>query len=130
MPDEIAEVAQQAAIWYFTNYLENNTANSQTYNVKDQFLALVCSNGKTNTNSQQWLSLENEIFNVETDVNNYVATVGKWKQEQAAILCEYLIDAANNYAKNAATETTGSPLTISPATANIAEKKVDSKITM
>ena len=127
LPDEIVEVAQQAAIWYFTNYLENNTANSQTYNVKDQFLALVCSNGKTNTNSQQWLSLENEIFNVETDVNNYVATVGKWKQEQAAILCEYLIDAANNYAKNAATETTGSPLTISPATANIAEKKVDSK---
>ena len=42
---------------------------------------------------------------METDVNNYVATVGKWKQEQAAILCEYLIDAANNYAKNANTET-------------------------
>ena len=124
LPDEMVEVAQQAALWYFTNYLENNTNNSQTYNVKDYLLNLVSSNGATTTNTSNWTMMDN----IKVKVNSTVeASVGTWKQEQAAILCQYLIDAANNYAKNADTETTGSPLTITPATANIAEKKVDSK---
>ena len=127
LPDEMVEVAQQAAIWYFTNYLENNSGNSTTYDVKSQWLPLLTSNGTTNTNSNQWISLENEMFNVETNVKDYNARIGAWKQEQAAILNQYLIDAANNYAANSTTETTGSPLTITPATVEISEKKVDSK---
>lgn len=129
LPDEMVEVAQQAAIWYFTNYLDNNnnTTSSETYNVKDQFLPLLCSNGTTNTNTNQWLSLENAAFDEETDVTDKEAKVGAWKQEQAAILCQYLIDAANNYAASSTTEITGSPLTISPSTANVTEKKVNNK---
>ena len=121
----MVEVAQQAAIWYYTNYKDNNSNNSNTYNVKDQFLPLLCSNGTTETNSNQWKSMENEIFNVPTYVENKSAEVGKWKQEQAAILCSYLIDAADNYAKNSAQETTGSPLTITPSVPNVQEKSVD-----
>ena len=127
LPDEMVEVAGQTALWYFTNYLENNSKNSETYNVKDQWLPLLCSNGTAVTNTNQWDSLESETFNVETDVNNKKAEVGKMKQEQAAIVCQYLIDAANQYASSSEAETTGSPLTITPATANIEEKRVDSK---
>ena len=127
LPDEMVEVATQSALWYFTNYLENNSGKSETYNVKDQWLPLLCSNGTTNTNTNQWKSLESETFNVDTNVNEVKAEVGKWKQEQAAILCQYLIDAANKYAENSDTETTGSPLTISPATAEVQEQKIDTK---
>lgn len=125
LTDDMVEVAQQAAIWYYTNYKDNNSNNSNTYNVKDQFLPLLCSNGTTETNSSQWKPMKNEMFNVPTDVENKSAEVGKWKQEQAAILCSYLIDAADNYAKNSAQETTGSPLTITPSVPNVQEKSVD-----
>ena len=64
LPDEMVEVAGQTALWYFTNYLENNSQNSQTYNVKDQWLPLLCSNGTTVTNTNQWKSLESETFKV------------------------------------------------------------------
>ena len=125
LSDELVEVAQQAALWYYTNYKDNNSANSNTYNVKEQGLQLVCSNGTTNTNSLTWKSLENEIFNVDTDVTDYKAPVGKWEQEQATILCWYLIDAADNYA-NAVDNTSGNPLKIN-STTNIGEKKVENK---
>ena len=132
LTDDIVEVAQQAAIWYFTNYLENNSANSETYNVRTQGLNLVCSNGTTETNSHNWKPLEDDTFSVDTDMwedqaNNRrrKASVGKWKQEMATILCWYLIDAANNNASSAGQESTGNPLTIAPDVANINEKKVN-----
>ena len=128
LTDDIVEVAQQAALWYYTNYLENNSANSETYNVKTQGLRLVCSNGTTNTNSTNWLPLEDNAFEVDTymwedQANNKrkKAEVGKWQQEMATILCWYLIDAANNYATTA---TTGTPLTISPAQSEANKKTV------
>lgn len=68
LTDDIIEVAQQAAIWYFTNYLENNSENSETYNVRTQGLNLVCSNGTTETNSHNWKPLEDDIFSVETNM--------------------------------------------------------------
>ena len=119
LPDDMVEVAQQAAIWYYTNYKDNNSNNSNTYNVKDQFLPLLCSNGNTENNSGNWTPMEN-IKTSDGDVD-----IGKWKQEQAAILCSYLIDAADNYAKNSAQETTGSPLTITPSAPSVQEKSVD-----
>ena len=131
LTDDIVEVAQQAAIWYFTNYLENNSANSETYNVRTQGLNLVCSNGTTETNSHNWKPLGDDTFSVDTkdwDVshtNRVKAEVGKWKQEMATILCWYLIDAANNNASSAGQESTGNPLTIAPDVANINEKKVN-----
>ena len=129
LPDELVEVAQQAAIWYFTNYLENNSANSETYNVRTQGLNLVCSNGTTETNSHNWKPLEDDTFSVDTDewdtshTNRVKAEVGKWKQEMATILCWYLIDAANNNATTGTT-TTGTPLTIAPSQSEANEKTV------
>ena len=123
MSDELVEVAQQAALWYFTNYLENNSANSQTYNVREQGLQLACSNGTTNTNPNTWPVLEGDTFNVDTNVENHQAALGAWQQEMATVLCWYLIDAANNYATSGETAT-GKPLTIAPATAELAEKTV------
>ena len=131
LPDEMVEVAQQAALWYFTNYLYNKDNNSETYsetyNVKDLKLKLLCSNGTTNTDTDQWPVLEGDTFKQETNASNGdKAEVGKWKQEQAAILCEYLIDAADNYAKDTNnTATTGSPLSITPAKAEISKKTVN-----
>ena len=125
MPDELVEVAQQAALWYFTNYLENNSENSQTYNVREQGLQLVCSNGTTNTNSNTWPVLEGNTFNVDTNVDGHQAELGKWQQEMATILCWYLIDAANNYATTGETATEN-PLTITPTTAELTEKTVSS----
>ena len=131
MPDELVEVAQQAALWYFTNYLENNSGNSETFNVREQGLRLVCSNGTTNTNSHTWPSLEGDTFDVETDTWEDQAhtirrtePIGNWKQEMATILCWYLIDAANNNASSSTPTATGNPLTITPATTGITEKTI------
>jgi len=126
LTDDLVEVAQQAALWYFTNYLDNNTAKSETYNVRSQGLELVCSNGTTQTNSLYWESLKNDTFREETNITDHKADVGKWKQEQANILCWYLIDAANKYAASAES-TTANPLTITPAVAEVSEKKVSNQ---
>ena len=126
LPDELIEVAQQSALWYFTNYLDNNDAKSETYNVKNQWLPLAGSNGSTSTNTNNWKPLDDVSTEVETSVSGKKAKVGKWKNEQAAIVCNYLIDAANNYAANSENTTEGSPLKVTPTTANITEKTLDS----
>ena len=126
LTDEMIEVAGQAALWYYTNYLENNSSSSQTYNVKSQGLLLASSNGTTETNSGNWKSLRNAIFNKETNVEGYSATVGMWQEEQATILCWYLIDAADKYA-DSNTSVIGNPLKITPATTGIKEKQVSSE---
>ena len=128
MPDELVEVAQQAALWYFTNYLDtqnNENLNDQTFNVREQGLRLICSNGTTNTSSPDWPVLEGNTFDVETDVAGYTAHIGNWQQEMATILCWYLIDAAMDNASSATTTAQGVPLTITPETANLSEKSVN-----
>ena len=126
LPDELVEVAQQAALWYYTNYLDNNANNNQTYNVKDQWLQLFCSNGTSDPKADNWFALTNDVFREETSTAGSYAEVGAWKQEQASILCEYLIDAANNYAKNLGNvDISGSPLNVKSTTVDIIEKKVN-----
>lgn len=120
--DELVEVAQQAAIWYFTNYLDNNTKKSETFNVKNA-INLVWSNGSELTNTTKWQSIEN--YKVNTDVENYQANVGLWQEEMAGILCRYLIDAANDYAKTEETVKTGSPLTMEKSVSNISSKMLN-----
>ncbi len=123
LSDDLVEVVQQASLWYFTNYLENNPNKSEGYNIKDPWIALKYSNGTTNTNTSQWTHLE--AVTDEDEGGNEVK-IGIWKQEQAGILSQYLIDAANKYAEsNTDTETTGNPLKITPSTAEIQQKKVD-----
>ena len=130
LPDDLLEVAQQSAIWYFTNYLDqnNNKDNNQTYNVKDQWLPLQCSNGTSNTDSAtNWPVLSGDTFSVDTKISGAKAAVGAWKNEQAAIVCQYLIDAANNYASSSQTDVTGNPLTLKTDSVQVVEKKVNSK---
>ena len=124
LPDELLEVAGQAVLWYFTNYLDNNSTNDQTYNIKDTWLDLVCSNGIEETNSIHWNALSGDTFKVPTNIENDKAPVGAWRQEMAAILCNYLIDAANNYAASENSNISGSPLKITPSTTNIEQKVI------
>ena len=124
LPDEMVEVAQQAAIWYYTNHLENNADNNSIYDVKTQGLKLARTNGNT-ASSPTWYEMgandDGIPYNkTETDISGMLATVEKWQQEQATILCWYLIDAADNYAK-ATNNISGSPLKINNTT-NIVEK--------
>ena len=119
LDDDLVEVAQQAALWYYTNYKDNNPSNTETYNVAEMGLALKCSNGISNTTTTSWQDLSGDDFDVNE--GDYQYEVGKWKQEQAAILCSYLIDAAEAN-KNQAKNTT--PLQIS-STTGIVNKTVD-----
>ena len=128
LPDDMVEVAQQAALWYFTNYLENNSANSQTYNVREQGLQLVCSNGTTNTNPNNWYGMtstnDDSPFNhTPTNEIGKNAEIETWQQEMATVLCWYLIDAANKYANSEETAT-GNPLKMDSSRVELIEKTV------
>ncbi len=123
LEDELMEVAQQTAIWYYTNYMDKtvNSTNSDTYNVANMQLKLKCSNSTTNTTTNNWPDLSGDSF-IETD-DGMQYKIGEWKQEQAAILCSYLIDAAEEN-KNEAINTV--PLKIS-STTSVENKTVDNK---
>ena len=110
--DDLIESAEQAALWYFTNYLDNNETNSQVFNVKENGLELYWKNPETN--AFEPMKSYKVTANGGVDVE-----VGKWKQEMATILCWYLIDAAND--SQEPTTQTGNPLVINPANPNKAE---------
>ena len=125
MPDELVEVAQQAALWYYTNYLGEN---DKTYDVigngdAASWFPLVCSNGTEDSNSQNWKDLAGDFFDERLDNGDRIQ-VGQMKQEMSAILCSYLIDAANNYAENPG-NTTGQPLEMTSPTTNVEQKAIN-----
>lgn len=119
LSDELIEVAGQAALWYFTNQLDNNSNNSRVYDVKEQGLKLSYSE-----NANTWVNMAN-AFEENTDVEGYKAKTGMWQEEQATILCWYLIDAANKYDESVKNGTVqmGNPLIISNS-AQLNEKTV------
>lgn len=106
---EQIETIEQAALWYFTNYYKVNNDNSngnEQYNMYTQVKGpnnngdlptnnfgdsgwLKYTSG-TGTNSYNWPLLNSITTNNENE--------GKMLQEQATILYNYLIDAANDYA--------------------------------
>ena len=97
LPDEMIEVAQQAAIWYYANYLGGTEEEkNEEYNVRTQGLQLLCSGGKEAV-FPNWEPLI-DLYEVETDSAEYKVKKGRWYQDQATILCWYLIDAAQKYA--------------------------------
>ena len=119
--DDLVEVAQQAALWYFANFDKNAPEDTKRYNVREYGLQLLQKEG-----SSAWKALM-EIK--ENDVE-----VGKMQQDMATILCWYLIDAAEKYAEEVknlqdfdAKMPSGNPLSIAPTTANIIEKNVNNK---
>ena len=125
LPEEMVSVAQQAALWYFTNYLENNDNNNQVYNVRENILKLSRTLDKEVV---EWYGMgstnDGHPFN-HTPTNNIEnkATVEIWQQEMATVLCWYLIDTANNYATSE--NTTRIPLTITPAQSEANKKTVN-----
>ena len=113
---DLIEVAQQLALWYYTNGIdENGNPIDNKFNFKDNKVSLKISPyGDTpdwNTSMDNYEHIDN------------VYRVGMWLEDQVTILTSYLIDAANNYATTGETAT-GNPLTITPTTAELAEKKV------
>ena len=125
IPDELVEVAEQAALWYYTNYKSNPTAANEKYNVRSYGLKLLCSNG-SNVNTSQWVALDGDTYKVKTYIEDNWVNVGEWKQEMATILCWYLIDSAEAHAGE--TSSSEVPLTVTPEApnkANVEEKIVN-----
>ena len=91
LPDEMIETVQQAVIWYFTNYLDNNTESTETFN---------CYTSKEATSVNSWLyyTLDGaNYYGLSNSENGYKVegnNVGAMYQEQAAILYNYLVDKA------------------------------------
>ena len=94
LTDDLVEVAQQVAIWYYTNYKNENTAyNDNVFDIIQSGLNLYYSNQNYDG------SLEEEVIaGKDYWGNDRQIAIGKYKQEQATILAWYLIDAANDYA--------------------------------
>ena len=131
LSDDMVQAIQQAALWYFTNYQDENNNPNKTNTTYNAYLNktetnivnwLKTSNGSTNTNTLNWplvgtLSDSNSIFVDPTTGNQVPVPTGAWLQEQATVLYDYLIDAANNYASS--NTQVKNPLTITSGTDNI-----------
>ena len=90
LTDDLVEVAQQAAIWYYTNYKNENSGYDDI--VFDIF-------GSDDTPESLNLSCNGTDLEEETPHGlDGEIKIGKYKKEQATILAWYLIDAAKDYA--------------------------------
>ena len=105
LSDELIQAVQQAAIWYFTNYQDENNNPGKTDTTYNAYLNhdsnnivnwLITSDGTTNTSKDTW-PLLNDTNTVSTSFDDDI-NVGTMLQKQATILYDYLVDAANNYA--------------------------------
>ena len=100
LSSEQVEAVEQAAIWYFTNYLGNNKSkynmytevNSESGTAKFGDSGWLKYTSGTETNSYNWPLLNSIATNNENE--------GKMLQEQASILYNYLIDGANDHKDN------------------------------
>ena len=110
---DLIESVEQAAIWYFTNYLNNTTAttddnseyNCYTSDSATSILDWLRYAEDTSTSTLSWKLLSNKTLTAKTldaDKNIVTQTIneGAMLQEQADILYNYLIDSANAAAKN------------------------------
>lgn len=86
LTDADIKAVQRAAIWYYTNYLQDKT-NDAVFNNKDS--------------SADWLTITSDGSNYQ-QLTDYNKTTGEGTErfEQAQILYNYLIDAANKNASN------------------------------
>ena len=104
--DEIVEVAQQAALWYYTNFKDNE--QNEMFDIRTKGLQLKCSHETTgapqrteNLDWTKWKPLT-EQYEVETDTTLTVHE-GAYLQDQATILSWYLIDAADEFVRSGGT---------------------------
>ena len=123
LPKELIEAVEQAAIWYFTNhdntqfdcYTTDNTVAAPKY-----FLRYA--------NGSNWELLANRTTpgkeeNTSGNLVDFDAPTGAMLQEQAAILYNYLIDAANKAANDGYTTQAAGTINI-----KFAGSSTDSKI--
>ena len=116
LSEDLIEVAQQLALWYYTNYKENNPTGDNNFNFKDYKVDLYRGiHGIDSNNILNWDTIDQYKYD---DVE-----LGRWLEDQVTILTSYLIDAADNYANSGKTAT-GNPLAMKSATAELAEKTV------
>ena len=122
---DLIETVEQAAIWYFTNYLNNTTAttddnseyNCYTSDSATSILNWLRYSEDSSTSTLSWKLLSNKTLTAKTldkDQNVVTQTIneGAMLQEQADILYNYLIDSANAAAKNGYTSTSTGTLKI------------------
>ena len=118
--DDIIEISQQLALWYYTNYKENNPDNDGSFNFKDKKVDLYRGINGTDTSYSQW-----PTFDAYKTVGygNMTYDVGRWIEDQVTILTEYLIDAAEKN-KSSVSET-GTPVKLEQTTAGLNTKTVN-----
>ena len=83
--DSDIKAIQRAAIWYYTNYMEDTT-NDAVFNQKSK---------------TDWLNISSDgtTYQALSDYNKFATTdIGALRNEQAMVLYNYLIDAAANNA--------------------------------
>ena len=98
LTDDDISVIQQVAIWYFTNYGENNGKFD-----------------KSNATMEQWLNytLDGSTYDTLANYDLYNTAEGKERVEQAQILYDYLINTAKANAHNYSDSSTqGVPVTV------------------
>ena len=110
LTDDLIEVSQQLALWYFTNCLDNNESNSTAFNFKQRRAELYKGIYNIDDPTGNWKHMED--YKYENSQNGRTYHIGSWLEDQATILTSYLIDAANNYASSSAE--TGNPLELTP----------------
>ena len=110
LTDDLIEVSQQLALWYYTNCLDNNESNSTAFNFKQRRAELYKGIYNVDEPTGNWQHMED--YKYENNQNGRTYHIGSWLEDQATILTSYLIDAANNYASSSAE--TGNPLELTP----------------
>ena len=130
---DLVEAVEQAALWYFTNYLSdgNSQYNCYTSNSATSLLYWIRYAENTSTSSLSWDLLANKTLTAQTlDENNNTVNqtinVGAMLQEQADILYNYLIDSANAAAASGYTSTSTGTLKIEFSGNSSDEKIVES----
>ena len=95
LPDEIIETVQQSALWYFTNYLDNNSENNETFNCYTDREATTVNPWLYYTvNGNDYISLKDYKIDGNDGDSDGKINIGGMYQEQAAILYNYLVDEA------------------------------------
>ena len=106
---EQIEAIEQAAIWYFTNYYKvnnDNTNGDEQYNIYVNVITEGSEGGVNRFSREGKLrytsGADTKSYNwpLLNSITTNNADEGKMLQEQATILYNYLIDAANDYAEN------------------------------
>ncbi len=130
---DLIEAVEQAALWYFTNYLSdgNSQYNCYTSDSATNLSYWLRYSENPSTSSLSWELLANKTLTAKTfdsdgNIVNQTINIGAMLQEQADILYNYLIDSANAAATSGYTSTSTGTLKIEYSGNSSDEKIVES----